>query len=497
MIRTFVKKYNLYLLAALGSVLMTLLMALYMQPIDPDGFIYLKTAQIFSAHGLSVAMHAYNWPFYSILISWVHTIFHISYLNAAGVLNIVLDTVAVVAFLALVKELGGSKRTQVIAILVILFFAYLNHLRNDVLRDHGYYAFGLLAILFLMKYGQSFKWKHAIGWGICIILAALFRIEGAILILFLPLILFFKPGLKFKQRIWVMIKVYAVAGLAVCGWALFHGHTGQGKIIGVTREFQDGLNTIVHYWPIKKAVISEHIFTMSSSSRHSSSLFLTGGLIALFIAVIAYTLGFLYTVLFGYAVKQKIIKTAWSKKAVLYWAMVVNAAIAVIFMLQRFFLVNRYVGLLCFLMLLFMPFVLDKLYSNWRNKVPSLTGSRWFFPLVIVAWLIVAISSVGYFGTSKAYLVKAGFWIKHNTAQNIKLYTNEQQFSFYTDRNVVVDQNDSDLYKQNLKQYDYLVFSVSRHDAVAEARLFKFANRKPIKEFVNNRGDKIFIFKLK
>ena len=293
MITDFYKKYNLYLWAGLLSLVLTLVMLSYNEPFNPDGLIYLKTAELFAAHGFKAAFNNYNWMFYPTLIVLTSKITTLSFLHATYLLNAILDAATVLLFIALLKELGGSRKIQIIGALVILFFPYLNFMRQDIMRGHGYYPFAFLSILLLMRFYKNYKWRDSIGWGIAIMLATLFRIEGAVLACFLPLVLIFKPQLKFTHKVKYILQAYTIQikmlVLILC-YAAYSGSSNLGRLSEFTGQLTHGtqntwqaLQNASHV--IATQILGFHLF------RYGMAYFLSGALFAVYIGYLLATMG--------------------------------------------------------------------------------------------------------------------------------------------------------------------------------------------------------------
>ncbi|KPJ67371.1 MAG: hypothetical protein AMJ43_03670 [Coxiella sp. DG_40] len=488
--------------ATFASISITLVMLAYNQPFDVDGIGLLKAAAVFTHQGIKQAVLIYRWPLYPILIASVANIFHLSLLHSAYFLNAILDTVTVVLFIMLVKELGGTRRLQIIAAFVILFFPYLNHFRHNVLRGHGYYAFALLAILFLIYYCRSYQWRYAIGWGLAVILATLFRIEGAVLACFLPLILLFKPGQKFILNLKYITQAYIVhffviALILIYSFIVTLSHPSGFHIPYLSRlsefiyQMTNGMQNAWHVLQAKAAAMKSIGIWPEALYRGVITYFLTGGLIAVYIGLLIATFGLLYLILSIYSLTRKIIPFDWSTKAVWTGAILLNVIVTVVFLCQQFFLSYRYIALLCLLLLLSIPFALEKLYINWKAR-RKLMRSRWMFPLVCLGLMYTVIGSVTHFGPSKTYIIKAGQWIDKNTFPISKLCCNDEQLFYYANRRGL---NAAD-FSQNQKQCDYLALKITKHE-IHDNKYLKYLEMHPIKLFHNERGDKVLIFKLK
>lgn len=115
--------------------------------VNTDGVLYLRTAPLLADGNWQAAFSLYKWPLYPLLIALVSLIPGLGVEYSAHVLNAALTALGVVIFLSLVRELGADRKTFIAAAIVILLFPGLNRYRAFVIRDAGYIAFYLLALL--------------------------------------------------------------------------------------------------------------------------------------------------------------------------------------------------------------------------------------------------------------------------------------------------------------------------------------------------------------
>jgi hypothetical protein len=506
MLNVFNKQTVLYLGAGLMSLVMTLLVLSYNQPINLDGMIYLNSATAFLNGGIKSAAAIFNWPLYSCLIAFVSKLTHMSLLNSAYAVNFIADLLTVIFFIALVKELGGTYRVQVIAAFVVVFFPYLNHFRDSITRGHGYIAFALLSLLLLIRYFRNYQWRYAIGWGVAITIATLFRVEGACFVLYAPLILFFKPGEDgFTKKIQYVAKAYVVqltiflfCIFPILVFAYFYkinvlAHVG--RTIDIVTQILSGLHRSWAAMNAKALLLHKYVFS-PIDHEGNSLVFLAVGYLAEYVVLLINTLGLLYFILTLYAIIKKVIPSDWNAKAAWWTFVSLNIFITVLFLSQRFFLSRRYLLLLAFLLLATVPFALKQIYLNWKQHKKTLTGSRWLFPLVVICLLYMVVDAVGHFGPSKAYVVEAGKWAESHVPQSSTLCTSHAVFSYYANRNktLLIDSSAANFAKESLDKCDYIVIQIDRHDIKGEKKVLKELKLEPIKTFQNRRGAKMLVF---
>ena len=203
--------------------------------LNNDGILYVRVADLLVHGEWDIAFNLYKWPFYSLLIAVTGQVTGFSLEYSAHLLNAVLAALIIVCFISLVREVGGDSKTVVAAAFVVLLYPGINEYRSFIGRDAGYIAFYLLSLLLFFKYANSPRFGYAIGWASSIFIAALFRIEGFLFLLILPLLYQWRKITTLPARLMLIITMIGaclVSGLIMAWW--FFGITlglGAGKIL--------------------------------------------------------------------------------------------------------------------------------------------------------------------------------------------------------------------------------------------------------------------------
>lgn len=181
--------------------------------ITNDSILYFEMARHFATGDWEAgkAVEGYTWGFYPGLIALVHVISGLGLQASANLLIVSFFILLVSGLMRLVRIAGGNESTQSYAVLLLLGSGYIV---GDILpmasRDLGYWAVMTHAVNQLILFYQHGRWKYAIHWQLLGLLAMLFRIEGAVQLLVLPLV-----GFMFSAKASRMIKSYAllIAGM--------------------------------------------------------------------------------------------------------------------------------------------------------------------------------------------------------------------------------------------------------------------------------------------
>jgi len=486
-----------YLFATIASILLSCSAAFRTSVINPDGFCYVQSAATMPM-GLSTAMHLCGqaqWPFYSILIFGVMKITHVAQIPAAFLLNGMLTLISVLIFIAITQVLTSSKRIVWLAAGVILLAHEFNAARTDVIRDHGFWAFYLVSLFCLLKYFHMPRWRYAITWSIALIVATLFRIEGAIFLLAIPFAAWFDCRVKWGARVKSFLQLNSLTILALVALLLYAaGHSQQsfGRLNEVQFQLVHGVTAITQIFQDKAAALGQSVLSIYSARDANLVLFLM--LISWYVVSAAINLSLVYAALVIYAWWKKLLPNDFSARLALWSYVIVNVIITSIFLVENFFLTKRYLMALSLTLMFWVPFALNDLIQQWHIK-------KW--PLMLALFFVAFYAAGGIidFGYSKKYLREAGDWLATNTAQTASIYTNDFGVMYYSNHfdNTIFSKfigfrDVSVIAHGKWRQYDYLALCFDKRDPTA--KIMAEIPMKPVQDFKNKRGDEVVIYKV-
>ncbi|MGP1717691.1 MAG: hypothetical protein ACTS9Y_10980 [Methylophilus sp.] len=181
------KHLPLYLALALAFITCCRIIVIQHGWITNDSILYFGMAQHF-ALGDPHPFEGYSWGFYPALIACLHTVTGLGLQTCANLLIVVFFMLLVWGLMRMVSIAGGNDWTQFYAVVLLLGSGYIvGNILPMASRDLGYWAMMIHAVNQLILFYQHGRWKHAIYWQIFALLATLFRIEGAVQWLVLPL----------------------------------------------------------------------------------------------------------------------------------------------------------------------------------------------------------------------------------------------------------------------------------------------------------------------
>ncbi len=498
---------GIYYFAAISSLLLSAWIAYRETIINPDAICYLQSAAIVGAGGLRKAMNLCvqaQWPFYSVLIYFLSAFTQLPLLVSAYSLDAVFTAMTVVVFLALVCQLGGSRRVVWLAALVILLAHQFNSIRQYIIRDHGFLAFYLLSLLLLLRYVASLRWYYALGWSASLLVATLFRIEGAVFLVVLPFLSWFLPSLTYWQRLKGFLQLNAIslgAGIAVFGWLIFHPEISLASL----GRMQDLVFQLFHAGGLawQRFELSANAFghsVLTADSMQDAGLVFSLSLIMWYLVRVMTNLSLIYSGLAAFGLWKKLLPLNRAASAVLLGYIFCNVFITSLFLAQHLFLSKRYLIALTLILMLWVPFALNALVLSWQKReTPS-----WLMPFIVTLMVLASLGGIFDFGYSKLYMRRAGAWLAANVPPQASLYSNDYQIMYYSQHfgndifQKVREYSDPSLLKEGgWKNYDYVVLRFSKKDLVENAAFLQEIEPRPVRVFANKRGDEVIIYQIK
>jgi len=478
--------------------------SVYRDPvINHDGILYLRAAEAILAGGWRAGFAIYPWPLYAWLVALLHQATGLGLEPAAHLLDFALQALVVWAFIGVVKQLGGDRRTLLVAALVVLVHAPFNEYRSFVVRDFGYWAFYLLALGALLRYARAPSLGPALAWGAWMILATLFRIEGLVILLLAPLALLLAPDRPFAARCGQLAKAQVVAAVLLVvlgGWWLAGGPLEQtGRLAEPLQWLQQFWGQLAGGFRHKAAALAQAIL-----NQYSSSYAMAGVIALLAVILLGKTIGALtplYALLALHAWRGRLLPLSGGAGRVLVWLVLLQTAILVGFLVNNFFLPGRHAMAWALTAMLLVPFSLVTLHDRWRTRAAGGRAVRWLFPAVCAVLVAMAVDGLWSFGPSKAYLREAGLWVNARTSPTSKVHSNNQIVAFYAGgrgekwaRGFSWEETAALLKNKSWGEYDYLAVEVDRRHPERAAALAAGLGRAPVARFANARGDQVLVF---
>ncbi|OGT47414.1 MAG: hypothetical protein A3E83_01555 [Gammaproteobacteria bacterium RIFCSPHIGHO2_12_FULL_41_20] len=497
---------HIYIIAALSSILLSSWISEREFVINTDAICYLQSAETIGTSGLREAMHLCGqarWPFYSLLIFLFSAMSSLSYTASAYVLNGVFSCVMVTTFLAIIQKLGGSRRVLWLAALVILTAHEVNSVKQYIIRDHGFWAFYLLSCYLLLQYFEQFQRRYAFAWNVSLLMATLFRVEGAFFLIFLPWISWLYRIKAYRAFIDLNALTMGIVAILV-GWLAFHPEQSLadwGRLQEIVSQATHGGYLV--WQRFHETAINLGKYVLPSESARDASWVLFFVVMLGYVQNIIANLSVAYTLLVIYAwwKAQPIFKK--SNQLVLYGYLFVNVLVTGVFFLQHLFLSKRYLIALSIILMVWVPFALDDLLKQYQSDTRVIVR-RVFLPILALLIFISALGGVFDFGYSKQYIRNAGHWVALNVPKTARLYSNDSQVMYYSQHfgneifNKTQEYADVSVIEHGKwKRYDFLAIRINKQDFIDQSAFLQKLPLIPVRVFANKRGDQVRIYQVK
>jgi hypothetical protein len=479
----------------------SILLAAWMQYIqhgwiNPDSVLYFEQARLFSLGDLHGVVNVFNWPLYGICIGIIHKLTPLSIHVSAQLLNMLFFGMAVASFLQLIKLAGGCNRTLVAGALLLFGSQYIvGDVLEMLLRDIGFWAFYLTALVFFIRYDQRLRLHDAVLWQICIMFATLFRIEAILFLLLLPLIyLFGKP----KPTVWRFKKVFHIYSLSILATI----------IIGVTLATQPQLSmaqfgrlqeifTLNLYQEFTQQIFTKADIMSNQVLGKYLEEFAIPGLLLTFLYVMGSKIitatGLIGSGLAALGLKHQCLKqvspTMQPAVSRILIAISVVALISMALIITKVFVLSsRYVVALAWVLFIFAAFYLAALSSSQHKK------THIYFIIICLLLCLGLIKNILPKRAGYNYQQEAVAWLKKNNLENQPVFYNDSRSRYYAKEAfdesyekdwLIITQDPS------IQEYNFLVIKVGRpHLEQKEKLIDGLPKHRLIKEFKNTKDSK-------
>ncbi len=489
-----------YWLAGLISVCLSASLYFKSVMVNPDAICYLMSAHTLQQSSLGNAMSLCGqaeWPFYSVMIYLFAKYSTLSLLTSAFVLNALLTLISVLAFMAIIEKLGGNQRVLWLAAFVILTAHEFNSVREYIVRDHGFWAFFLVSLLFYLRFMRDQSWLNALGVGVSLMIAALFRVEGVVYFMILPWLVFMTADpLRTKIMNFVKLNMLVLAGVfGLVLWLCVHPSSFQqlGRLQEIPNQVLHGVTRITDLYHVDTERLVQYLLP-PEAARDAKLIWINVLVVMMFWNVIS-NLTVLAAALFLYGVYAGVGKQFKAKDKLVWLGYTgLNLVICAAFFAERLFFSKRYLIALTLLFLLWVPFALNHLLQ---------AESRRKHYLAYAAMLVMFVSSLSVLSHSqhdRSYVPEAGAWMASNIDHQATVYFNDFQLAYYSqhlgNKLFAVMRNQSEHPVATLQPYQYAALRLRKNQKNTFAENLNQLHATIIKTFSNDNGDAIVIYKM-
>ncbi len=469
--------------AAVGCVFS--LWSIVQNPVlNDDAYQYLRAAELFKNDG---------WFNYSILIALFNKVLPFNLLVSAHIFNLLLLTLLTTTFIRVSQRLHAGRRIGWLAALVLLAYPQLNEMRFMLIRDFGFWAFALLSLELLLLLRDSGRWQHAALWALAISVAAVFRLEALLLAVAAPLALL--DNNNTRKALWLYAMLFALA--------LVTGFICMLMQVDLLAQMQFAYR---YYLPLlfdlpalithSSQTLMQQLFTTDNFPASNNAA--VGPIILLFaygysvLAILVQALSVPLSLLLLHAMWRGWLRPAEGRRGPLLAYGICAFLSLLLFISIMHFLTERYAMLLCLLLLLLVPGVLNR----WIDHALAQREARRYLLAACFFVVYFFTDSLVSFGYSTAYLPQTLHWLQANASAGNTLVTNSVYLAYGSGR--ISDYADikPDIADALAKAQsgDTLALKIASNDQTARALLEQDQRLSLVQKFANRKNDEVRIY---
>lgn len=482
---------RIFATAAAASLILSLWGAWAQFIPNPDGAVYLRSAELFADGRWTAAVAIFGWPTYSALIALVMTLTGVKAFLAAQIVNALFAAVTTVTFIALVGRLVNGDRLVVLcAAIVILLQPQLTQLRPSIIRDNGYFALLVLTLYLVARDTASPGWGTKLALGAAIVAAGLFRIEGFFLA-GLVLIYYVARGPSNWHRPAAVLAVI-IAGLLVIPGLLLWTSGTFGQWLAGHFEF-GGLSSDRLVSTIAARLYKlkhDFLFPFGGGNSWGAYVGMTIGIATVNI-VRAITIPLAILTVFAFYPKRLMPRVV---NSFVLWFAFGQLPLLLVFTFVSLLLDRRYAVGMALVLDVPLAFLLANAIRQWRPG----SVARFFLPVMAV--VLVAVWAFSLPRPSQlAYLKDAGQWISQEAPSNAKIITNDARIAYFSGRpygqtmrvwayGFGAPPNDAEL-----AEFDYLILQAKDENDLPAA-VINLPGKQLVRSFPGKDGENIFVY---
>ena len=480
--------------------------------INSDGILYSEVADKMLAGDWQGAIAQFTWPFYPLLVGVVSKLSFLNFEITAQLINAGLLALLAYMFIRCSQLMGGDRLVAICAGVLLLTNVTLNGYRDLIIRDHGYWALFFTALFFFLQYNQTKLTKYALGFGISMLIAILFRVEGIVFALLVPLILLFQ-NTSWRERLYQsvlpLLPLIAAGGVAliilftspVLMNKIFAASQSDGGLLGPLSYFQTTFDGIFQGIIEKGDLIEEFVFDVNARNMGTASIITI--LIMMLVVKVVSACGYIPLFFSLFTTFNSRLRNRITSLNIIAGFMLINLMVLTTVVASKTFLTPRYAMTLALLISLLAAFGLADFFQAQSSQHVVWRKRGKIFLIVIFSYMFL--DGFISFSAGKTYLRESSQWLKENAPAEARLFSNEESLYYYSGRKVNRETlnfayNETRFARlPNVGEallYDYIAIKVGRKQKGFEQKVIAWVGSQPVYRSKNKRGDMMLIFKV-
>jgi hypothetical protein len=448
------------------------LVSIWLIAIDPvinhDAIIYLRTADAFLEGGWLASQSVFDRPLLAIIFATIHKLTGLPMVYAGLLVTSLFYGLLSTAFVATIRVMGGDRRVQILAAILIISHPILNSARSAIMREPAYWAMTTLAFRELLLYVRSPIMRHQVRWFIYIGIASLFRFEGLFFAALAPLAVIFVDDKKTRWRSGLKLMVLpAIAGISLLALImiyqtyLFPGEQLFSDITAYLRNFR------LIAAELSSALGGPALSLLDPFSQNDAVAAGFGALATVLFLNICRALTWPYVALlvFG-AVKNQFDRVTPRDRALITAHLLICLLYLLLFIVIKRFMLERYSSILVLYLMFLLPFALNGLWN---------TGKSWGGKAAVIVLLLgMSLDTLHNHDHEKAYIRDAAKWMREELPADASIMTNSSYIAYFSEREFYWGNREyqfkvadlGDIHKK-WQATDYLIVTMTRREISA------------------------------
>lgn len=452
--------------------------------INSDAVLYYEAARLFTLGQFKEGFAVFNWPFYSMCMAFVSKVTTLSIENAASLLSVVFFSITTFSFLKLIEIAGGKQREIIAGGLILLASKYIVGITLAMhIRDQGFWAFFLTALIFFIRFYKNGDLKDAIYWQVCILVATIFRLEGLSFLLVLPMYLISLANKTIKERVLALLKanflnISLLLGICITALASqmvsikdfgrLHEVFGTGAYHEFTAQLFDRSKMMTHQ------ILGRYLEQYATEGLVLTTLYAS-------IAETVRSTGSWVLLMAALTLAAKFNKPNQEISKIILFVAVIALLNFTLITTKTFVIANRYVFPFTFCAMIFATFYLAYVSKNFFIKekfIHTILGI--VITISLANQLIDNLSTKdqGYF-----YQQEAVTWLSENNPENKPVFYDESKLRYYAHEPFIgkYDRNNriTDAFINNKSINNYEILVINYHARIDESYIAQIEKALP------------------
>jgi len=488
-----------YRLVFIASCLLSLWLIILDPIINRDAIIYLRTADAYLQSGLIAGQSQFDRPLLAIIFALVHKFTGIPLVYAGQIVVSLFYALLATSFVATVRLIGGDRRVQILAAIIILSHPKLNTSRASIMRDPAYWAMCMLAFRELLLYARSPQLKHQLCWFLYVGVASLLRFEGIFFAAFAPLAMFIVSD---RERRWsnairlALLPILTAATLAAIVLLYQQSSTSGDQLFQDIRSY---ISNFFHVLGKFESTVAEPLHTwLHEHSQEDASAAALAGLAAVLVLNLCRAMTWPYVAVYLWATTKGLFDRIQPRDRTLINAhLLVSLLYLALFLLSKRFMLERYSGIFTLYLLLYLPFILNSLWTRGAKSGGKI--------IVILLLLGMSLDSVHNRDYEKYFIVDASNWVVANTPGDASISTNSSYIAYFSKRQfnwargtfgLRYKVEDLKSIEKRWRDKDYLIVMMKVHEEESWQDFLSEAGLSELQTFDGGRHGKIAVVQL-